>query len=146
MTLPFFHKTGVKKKKELNHIISTATNNTSSLIKDTSYPTLSSLIQKNNNNSSSISSTSANSLTSEQQQQQQQQEVLEPEDVDENFFYKHITTHFHSLFCNSAIICIPHSRSIEGLVLTKDIIGNKFLCSKSSRRQKVKLNLLPLLL
>ncbi|GAA5806238.1 hypothetical protein HPULCUR_011769 [Helicostylum pulchrum] len=31
-------------------------------------------------------------------------------------------THFHSLFCESAIVCIPHSRSIEGLVLTKDII------------------------
>ncbi|KAF1796744.1 hypothetical protein FB192DRAFT_1292222 [Mucor lusitanicus] len=47
---------------------------------------------------------------------------LEPEEIDENFFYKHMMTHFHSLFCESAIVCIPHSKSIEGLVITKDII------------------------
>jgi hypothetical protein len=111
MTLPFFHKTGVKKKKELP---GTTTDNT--LIKDTSYPTLSSLIQR----SSSPSPTLIHQLPIEEAA-----DPLEPEDIDENFFYKHITTHFHSLFCDSAIICIPHSRSIEGLVLTKDIIGKK---------------------
>jgi hypothetical protein len=53
-----------------------------------------------------------------------EEDVLEPEEIDENFFYKHITTHFHPLFCESSIICVPHSKSIQGLVLTKDIIGN----------------------
>lgn len=103
MTLPFFHKSGVKKKKE--------TKNTT----ESSYPTLSSLIQKT-------------SPIEEQQQQnniQQETELLQAEELDENFFYKHVMTHFHSLFCESAIVCIPHSRSIEGLVLTKDIIGKK---------------------
>ncbi|KAI8976969.1 hypothetical protein BDB01DRAFT_852928 [Pilobolus umbonatus] len=47
---------------------------------------------------------------------------IEAEDIDENFFYKHIITHFHNLFCEAAIICIPHSKSIAGLVITKDII------------------------
>ncbi|CAO3627415.1 unnamed protein product [Mucor hiemalis] len=88
MTLPFFHKGGVKKKRE--------------------SPTLSSLIQK--------------SSIDEVQQKTTTPDLLDEEDIDENFFYKHITTHFHSLFCESPIICIPHSRSIEGLVLTKDII------------------------
>lgn len=96
MTLPFFHKTGVKKKKESKNT------------KESNYPTLSSLIHK---------------TTPMEEQQQQNVDLLEPEEIDENFFYKHIVTHFHSLFCDSAIICIPHSRSIEGLVLTKDIIG-----------------------
>lgn len=91
MTLPFFHKGGVKKKRE--------------------SPTLSSLIQK--------------SSIDEVQQKTTTPDLLDEEDIDENFFYKHITTHFHSLFCESPIICIPHSRSIEGLVLTKDIIGKK---------------------
>ncbi|KAI7902338.1 uncharacterized protein BX663DRAFT_435710 [Cokeromyces recurvatus] len=63
----------------------------------TAYPKLTSLIQKSN-------------------------EPLEPEEIDENFFYKHIMTHFHSLFCDSTIVCIPHSKSIQGLVLTKVII------------------------
>ncbi|KAI8642869.1 hypothetical protein BD408DRAFT_465398 [Parasitella parasitica] len=90
MSLPFFQKTGVKKKQP-------ATNESSS-----AYPTLSSLIQKNE---------TINTM-----------DPLEPEDIDENFFYKHMKTHFHSLFCESAIVCIPHSKSIEGLVITKDII------------------------
>ncbi|KAL9548606.1 hypothetical protein MBANPS3_005601 [Mucor bainieri] len=117
MTLPFFQKTGVKKKKPV-------TNESSS----TTYPTLSSLIQKtgsssssgnnNNNNSSSSSSESPSPPCSAM-------DSLEPEEIDENFFYKHMMTHFHSLFCESAIVCIPHSKSIEGLVITKDIIGFK---------------------
>ncbi|KAI9256285.1 hypothetical protein EDC94DRAFT_565250 [Helicostylum pulchrum] len=74
MTLPFFHKSGVKKKKETKNTTESKT------------------------------------------------ELLQAEELDENFFYKHVMTHFHSLFCESAIVCIPHSRSIEGLVLTKDII------------------------
>ena len=93
MTLPFFHKTGVKKKKTEN------------------IPTLSSLIQKR-------------SPEVVLEQEEINPDILEPEEIDENFFYKHMTTHFHSLFCESAVICIPHSRSIEGLVITKDIIGN----------------------
>lgn len=92
MTLPFFHKGGVKKKRE--------------------SPTLSSLIQKN----------SIDEIHQPPQTTTPTNDLLEAEDIDENFFYKHITTHFHSLFCESPVICIPHSRSIEGLVLTKDII------------------------
>ncbi|KAI7895603.1 uncharacterized protein EV154DRAFT_413065 [Mucor mucedo] len=91
MTLQFFHKTEVKKKKE------------SQSTKAFNYPTLSSLIHKTTPMEPEV-------------------ETLEPEEIDENFFYRHIVTHFHSLYCDSAIICIPHSRSIEGLVLTKDII------------------------
>lgn len=93
MTL-FFHKTEVKKKKEIK-------------TKEFTYPTLSSLIHKTT------------------PMEEAPMDTLEPEEIDENFFYKHIVTHFHSLFCDSAIICIPHSRSIEGLVLTKDIIGKQ---------------------
>ncbi|KAI9484257.1 MAG: hypothetical protein EXX96DRAFT_633416, partial [Benjaminiella poitrasii] len=88
MTLPFFHKPGIKKKKSNN-----------------SYPKLSSLVQK--------------PMTGEDEPLK---ESLEPEEMDENFFYMHIMTHFHSLFCESSVVCIPHSKSIEGLVLTKDII------------------------
>ncbi|KAL7327505.1 hypothetical protein PS15p_205925 [Mucor circinelloides] len=102
MTLPFFQKTGVKKKKPV-------INESSS----TTYPTLSSLIQKTGSSSSSSESPSPPSSA---------MDPLEPEEIDENFFYKHMMTHFHSLFCESAIVCIPHSKSIEGLVITKDII------------------------
>lgn len=97
MTLPFFHKGGVKKKRE--------------------SPTLSSLIQKSSIDEPQPPTTPTT--------QTPIPDLLEAEDIDENFFYKHITTHFHSLFCESPVICIPHSRSIEGLVLTKDIIGKK---------------------
>ncbi|KAI8889021.1 hypothetical protein K501DRAFT_171836 [Backusella circina FSU 941] len=86
MTLPFFYKTSVKKKKEA--------------IQD-NYPTLTSLIQKTPPST---------------------EEALEAEDIDENFFYKHITRHFHSLFVESTVVCIPHTRSIQGLVITKDVI------------------------
>lgn len=103
MTLPFFQKTGVKKKKPV-------INESSS----TTYPTLSSLIQKTGSSNSSESPSPPSSAM----------DPLEPEEIDENFFYKHMMTHFHSLFCESAIVCIPHSKSIEGLVITKDIIGN----------------------
>jgi hypothetical protein len=74
-----------------------------------SYPTLSSLVNKapGNNNDVAVD------------------EPLKAEEIDENFFYKHIVTHFHSLFCDSAIVCIPHSKSIQGLVITKDIIGKR---------------------
>lgn len=92
MTLQFFNKTEVKKKKE------------NQSTKAFNYPTLSSLIHKTTPMEPEV-------------------DTLEPEEIDENFFYRHIVTHFHSLYCDSAIICIPHSRSIEGLVLTKDIIG-----------------------
>jgi hypothetical protein len=88
MTLPFFYKTSVKKKKEA--------------IQE-NYPTLTSLIQKT----------------------PPPEEQLEAEDIDENFFYKHITTHFHSLFLESTVVCIPHTRSIQGLVITKDVIGKQ---------------------
>ncbi|KAI8331644.1 hypothetical protein BD560DRAFT_55776 [Blakeslea trispora] len=73
-------------------------------------------------------------------------EPLKPEEVDENFFYKHITTHFHSLFCDSAIVCVPHSKSIQGLVITKDIIESHcfqrspFYCNQyvaTKQRQKI---------
>ncbi|KAI8087880.1 uncharacterized protein B0P05DRAFT_349226 [Gilbertella persicaria] len=96
MDLPFFHKAGVKTKK-------------SSILNDSSssaYPRLSSLIQTSIADEPILDNS----------------ESLTPEDIDENFFYKHITTHFHSLFCDSAIVCIPHSKSIQGLVMTKDII------------------------
>lgn len=107
MTLPFFQKTGVKKKKPV-------INESSS----TTYPTLSSLIQKTGSSNSSESPSPPSSAM----------DPLEPEEIDENFFYKHMMTHFHSLFCESAIVCIPHSKSIEGLVITKDIIGNLWWC------------------
>lgn len=108
MTLPFFQKTGVKKKKPVTN------ESISSPSSSSTYPTLSSLIQKTNANETTII------------------DPLEPEEIDENFFYKHMMTHFHSLFCESAIVCIPHSKSIEGLVITKDIIGKiyNFICMK----------------
>ena len=108
MTLPFFQKTGVKKKKPVTN------DSMSSPSSSSTYPTLSSLIQKTNVNETTII------------------DPLEPEEIDENFFYKHMMTHFHSLFCESAIVCIPHSKSIEGLVITKDIIGKiySFICMK----------------
>ncbi|KAG0738779.1 hypothetical protein G6F64_011493 [Rhizopus arrhizus] len=52
----------------------------------------------------------------------EQDGVLQPEEMDENFFYKHLTTQFRSLFSESNYVCIPHSKSIQGLLLTKDII------------------------
>lgn len=53
----------------------------------------------------------------------EQDDVLQPEEMDENFFYKHLTTQFRSLFSESNYVCIPHSKSIQGLLFTKDIIG-----------------------
>lgn len=47
---------------------------------------------------------------------------MKPEEIDENFFYKHLTTNHFSLFSESSYICVPHSKSIQGLVLTKEII------------------------
>lgn len=106
MTLAFL---GVNKKKK-TFIHDTTNNNNNS-----NYLTLSSLIQKS-------TAVSNNTVTVD--------EPLKPEEIDENFFYKHITTHFHSLFCDSAIVCIPHTKAIQGLVITKDIIGkqNIYLC------------------
>ncbi|KAI9280398.1 hypothetical protein BY458DRAFT_500560 [Sporodiniella umbellata] len=52
----------------------------------------------------------------------EQNDILRPEDIDENPFYKHITTHYMSLFSESTYICVPHSKSIRGLSLTKEII------------------------
>jgi hypothetical protein len=101
MNLLFFNRSNNKKKKPL---VSR---------RQESYPTLSSLSQK----------------TSEETTKHQEEEgALEA--IDENFFYKHLLTHFHSLFCESTIVCIPHSKSIQGLVITKDIIGkNKINCT-----------------
>lgn len=85
--------------------------------KKDNYPTLTSLIQKNEPISPILTPTTSSSILNN--------EPLEVESIDENFFYKHLTTHFHSLFCESTIVCIPHSTSIQGLVITKDIIGKK---------------------
>jgi hypothetical protein len=91
-------------KKAFKNDTTTISNNSNN-----NYPTLSSLVQKNaavDNDTTVV-------------------ERLDAEEIDENFFYKHIITHFHSLFCDSAVVCIPHSKSIQGLVITKDIIGKQ---------------------
>ncbi|KAI8375058.1 hypothetical protein EDC96DRAFT_497726 [Choanephora cucurbitarum] len=116
MTLSFFNTSAGKKNKS-----AIVLNEASA-----SYPRLASLMQTNNKSTTP--------------------EPLEPEEVDENFFYKHITTHFHSLFCDSAVVCIPHSKSIQGLVITKDIIESHcfqrspFYCNQfvaTKQRQKI---------
>ncbi|KAI9275677.1 hypothetical protein BDA99DRAFT_431388 [Phascolomyces articulosus] len=47
---------------------------------------------------------------------------LEPEELEENRFYRYIRSHFNLIFSRSSVVCIPHSRSLEGLILTKDFI------------------------
>ncbi|KAI8338739.1 hypothetical protein BC941DRAFT_350996 [Chlamydoabsidia padenii] len=47
---------------------------------------------------------------------------LGPEEVDENSCYLYIRSHFNTIFIRSTVVCIPHSRSLEGLVLTKDFV------------------------
>ncbi|ORZ24640.1 hypothetical protein BCR42DRAFT_317472 [Absidia repens] len=47
---------------------------------------------------------------------------LVPEELEDNSFYVYLRSHFNTIFTRSAVVCIPHSRSLEGLVLTKDFI------------------------
>lgn len=49
--------------------------------------------------------------------------VLEPEELEDNCFYQYIRSHYNMNFSNSTVVCIPHSKSLEGLVLTKDFIS-----------------------
>lgn len=50
---------------------------------------------------------------------------LEPEELDENRFYRYIRSHFNLVFSRSTVVCIPHSRAVEGMILTKDFIGKR---------------------
>ncbi|KAI8374437.1 uncharacterized protein BYT42DRAFT_499678 [Radiomyces spectabilis] len=47
---------------------------------------------------------------------------LEEEELDDNRFYRYMRSHFNQIFIRSYVVCIPHSRSLEGMVLTKDFI------------------------
>ncbi|KAI9499449.1 hypothetical protein BDB00DRAFT_752895 [Zychaea mexicana] len=47
---------------------------------------------------------------------------LEPEELEDNRFYRYIRSHFNLIFSRSTVVCVPHSRSLEGLILTKDFI------------------------
>ncbi|KAI8083078.1 uncharacterized protein BX664DRAFT_268143 [Halteromyces radiatus] len=47
---------------------------------------------------------------------------LAPEELEDNSFYIYLRSHFNTIFTRSIVVCIPHSRSLEGLVLTKDFI------------------------
>ncbi|KAL0098000.1 hypothetical protein J3Q64DRAFT_1631497 [Phycomyces blakesleeanus] len=55
---------------------------------------------------------------------------LEPEELEDNCFYQYIRSHFNQIFAHSTVVCVPHSRSLEGLVLTKDFIeSHSFIAS-----------------
>ncbi|KAI9313780.1 hypothetical protein BX666DRAFT_1863637 [Dichotomocladium elegans] len=47
---------------------------------------------------------------------------LEPEELENNRFYRYNRMHFNLIFSRSSVVCVPHSRSLEGLILTKDFI------------------------
>ncbi|KAI8981881.1 hypothetical protein BDF20DRAFT_912109 [Mycotypha africana] len=140
MTLPFFfNKPGVinnkKKKPTTTTEAATAATADTTTVKDTLYPTLSSLIQRTSaisihepisiphvQTASSFSNAIPTTTVTTTRTTTVESEEPADEDMDENFFYRHLTTHFHPLFVESSIICIPHTKSIQGLVLTKDII------------------------
>ncbi|KAI9250047.1 hypothetical protein BY458DRAFT_525054 [Sporodiniella umbellata] len=60
-----------------------------------------------------------------------QEDKLEAEEMDENLFYRYLTTHCHPLFSSSSIVCIPHSHSIQGLTFSKEMIESH--CFQPSR-------------
>lgn len=116
-SFPFFMKTGNKKKQE-----ETFHSLPSSSLREQVYPILTSMVQaKTSPNPSPTSSTSSRSQPASVTLPAP---PLDPEEVEDNSFYIYLRSHFNNIFIRSMVVCIPHSRSLGGLVLTKDFIGN----------------------
>lgn len=138
-SIPYIFKNGVRKKREYaatqqclqKHPPSSMSSSSSSSgmsngegKEPSSYPTLVSMIQSKTGNSPNPSPTSSTSSRSRPTSIAACPSVLpEPEELEENRFYRYIRSHFNLIFSRSLVVCIPHSKSLEGLVLTKDFIG-----------------------
>ena len=91
------------------------------------YPTLISMVQAKAAASPDPSPSSSTSSRSRSASIAHPPTVpLEPEELEHNRFYRYIRSHFNLIFSRSSVVCVPHSRSLEGLILTKDFIGNFF--------------------
>ncbi|KAI7865412.1 hypothetical protein BDF14DRAFT_1824849 [Spinellus fusiger] len=111
---PFFLKNGVKKKRD--YVEQQNINN-----REQVYPTLASMIQSRQSpDPSPTSSSRSHPITVTPPSAPAY--PLEPEELEDNRFYQYIRSHFNQIFSRSSVVCIPHSRSLEGLVLTKDFI------------------------
>ena len=132
--IPYLFRNSVKKKREnVGHQqAQTASLGTSCGIgggniattHEPSYPTLVSMIQAKAAASPSPSPSSSTSSRSRPTSIAHLPAVaLEAEELEDNRFYRYIRSHFNLIFSRSMVVCVPHSRSLDGLILTKDFIG-----------------------
>lgn len=143
-SIPYIFKNGVRKKRDYaanqqchqkQPPSSMSSSSSSSGVssgegKEPSYPTLVSMIQSKTANSPNPSPTSSTSSRSRPTSIAAYPSVLpEPEELEDNRFYRYIRSHFNLIFSRSSVVCIPHSKSLEGLVLTKDFIGKALGCA-----------------
>ncbi|KAI9306898.1 hypothetical protein BJ944DRAFT_238330 [Cunninghamella echinulata] len=115
-SFPFFSKNG-NKKNELQQQQQQNNYNSSSL-REQVYPTLASMIPERTTPSSSPTS----STSSHSKPPSISLPTLEPEELEDNRCYSYIRKYFNTIFIRSSVVCVPHSRSFDGLVLTKDFI------------------------
>ncbi|ORX46747.1 hypothetical protein DM01DRAFT_1339406 [Hesseltinella vesiculosa] len=91
-------------------------------LRDQRFPTLSSIVQpKNTPNPSPTSSSSSNSLAIPNIPQPPP-ESLDLEELEDNRFYTCLRSHYNSLFIRSSVVCIPHSTSLQPILISKESI------------------------
>lgn len=144
---PYLFKSGIRKKREFGsqhsqlphhppppsqlpsgiqqqqHSHSNKTSSSSSSSDRDHYPTLVSMIQAKTAASSSPNPSPSSSSTSSRSRPTSIAVPMEPEELDDNRCYRYIRSHFNLIFTRSAVVCIPHSRSVDGMILTKDFVG-----------------------
>ncbi|CAO3608733.1 unnamed protein product [Cunninghamella blakesleeana] len=90
-------------------------NYNSSSLREQVYPNLESMISPSSSPTSSTSSRSTRPASISLP-------ILEPEELEDNRCYTYMRKYFNNIFIRSSVVCVPHSRSFEGLGLTKEFV------------------------